>query len=204
MQATDPPRPSPVAGAFRGSALDRSEEIRLLHAAAGGDRRAAERLVAATYREVYGALHRLAAGDPDLAADLTQETYRKAWAALPGFRGRARFSTWLYRIAYTTFLSHARRPRRLIPLEDELAQAADDPAPGPEEDAARHADEERLRRAVLALPEDLRFTVTARYWRSLAVREIARLEGVTGVAIRKRLARAQRLLAERLAEEDRS
>lgn len=180
--------------------MARGDEIRLLRAAADGDRRAAERLVEATYRDVYGALHRMAAGDPDLAADLTQETYRKAWAALPGFRGRARFSTWLYRIAYTTFLSHARRPRRLLPLEEELASVVDDPAPGPEEETARHRDEERLRRAVLDLPDDLRFAVTARYWRNLAVREIARLEGVTGVAIRKRLARAQRLLAERLEE----
>lgn len=202
MQATDSPRPSPSARAFRGGTLGRSEELRLLRAAADGDRRAAELLVEATYREVYGALHRMAAGDPDLAADLTQETYRKAWAALPGFRGRARFSTWLYRIAYTTFLSHARRPRRLLPLEEELARAVDETAADPEEETARHRDEERLRRAVLALPEDLRFTVTARYWRNLAVREIAQLEGVTGVAIRKRLARAQRLLAERL-EEDR-
>jgi RNA polymerase sigma-70 factor (ECF subfamily) len=201
MQATDSPRPLPIAGAFRGSALGRSEELRLLRAAAAGDRGAAERLVEGTYRAVYGALHRLAGGDPDLAADLTQEAYRKAWAALPGFRGRARFSTWLYRIAYTTFLSHARRPRRLLPLEEELAAVVDDPAPGPEEETARHRDAERLRRAVLALPEDLRFSVTARYWQSLPVREIARLEGVTGVAIRKRLARAQRLLAKELEKE---
>jgi RNA polymerase sigma-70 factor (ECF subfamily) len=82
-----------------------------------------------------------------------------------------------------------------------MAAAVDDPAPGPEEDAVQSRDAERLRRAVLALPEDLRFSVTARYWRSLPVREIARLEGVTGVAIRKRLARAQRLLAEELGKE---
>lgn len=202
MQATDSPRPASIAGASRDAGLDRSAELRLLRAAAGGDRRAAERLVEGTYRDVYGTLYQLAGGDPELAADLTQETYRKAWAALPEFRARARFSTWLYRIAYTTFLSHARRPR-LLPLEEEQERVVDDPAPGPEEVTARHLDAERLRRAVLALPEDLRFTVTARYWRSLPVREIARLEGVTGVAIRKRLARAERLLAVRL-EEDRS
>lgn len=201
MQATDSPRPSPIAGGFRGGALGRGEELRLLRAAADGDRRAAERLVEGTYRDVYGALHRFAGGDPDLAADLTQETYRKAWAALPGFRGRARFSTWLYRIAYTTFLSHARRPRRLVPLEDERAERVGDPSPGPEESVSRSRDAERLRRAVLGLPEDLRFTVTARYWRNLPVREIARLQGVTGVAIRKRLARAERLLADRLQED---
>ena len=201
-QATDPPRPLPrIAAVVAGGGLGRGDELRLLRAAAAGDPGAAERLVEGSYRTVYAALHRLAGGDPELAADLTQETYRKAWAALPEFRGGARFATWLYRIAYTTFLSHARRPRRLFPLEEEMAAAVDDPAPGPEEETARHRDAERLRRAVLALPEDLRFSVTARYWQSLPVREIARLEGVTGVAIRKRLARAQRLLAEELGKE---
>ncbi len=199
MPATTSPRSFPVAAAA--GSLGRREELRLLRAAAGGDREAAERLVEGTYRAVYGALHRLAGGDPDLAADLTQEAYRKAWSALPGFRGRARFSTWLYRIAYTTFVSHARRPRRLLPLDEEQAERVDDPSPGPEESASRSRDAERLRRAVLGLPEDLRFTVTARYWRNLPVREIARLEGVTGVAIRKRLARAEKLLADRLQED---
>lgn len=202
-QASDPPRPIPrIASAFAGGALGRGEELRLLRAAAAGDRGAAERLVEATYRTVYAALHRLAGGDPDLAADLTQETYRKAWAALPEFRGGARFSTWLYRIAYTTFLSHARRPRRLLPLEEELARTVDDPGPDPEESAGRTRAGERLRKAVLALPEDLRFTVTAHFWRGLPVGEIARHEGVTGVAIRKRLKKALDLLAGGL-EEDR-
>ena len=180
--------------------MGRREELRLLRAAADGDPGAAERLVEGTYRAVYGTLHRLAGGDPDLAADLTQEAYRKAWAALPGFKGQARFSTWLYRIAYTTFLSHARRAHRLVALDVDHAEPVDDLDPGPEEMVSQRSDAERLRRAVLDLPEDLRFTVTARYWRNLPVREIARLEGVTGVAIRKRLARAHGLLADRLQE----
>jgi RNA polymerase sigma-70 factor (ECF subfamily) len=200
-RATDPPRPLPrIAAAVAGGALGRGDELRLLRAAAAGDRGAAERLVEGSYRTVYAALHRLAGGDPDLAADLTQETYRKAWAALPEFRGGARFATWLYRIAYTTFLSHARRPRRLVPLEEEPAPPVDEPVPDPEEAAARSLAAERLRRAVLGLPEDLRFTVTAHYWRGLPVREIARLEGLTGAAIRKRLKKALDLLAGGLEE----
>jgi RNA polymerase sigma-70 factor (ECF subfamily) len=200
-QATDPPRPLPrIAAVVAGGGLGRGDELRLLRAAAAGDPGAAERLVEGSYRTVYAALHRLAGGDPELAADLTQETYRKAWAALPEFRGGARFATWLYRIAYTTFLSHARRPRRLVPLEEEPAPPADEPAPDPEEAAVRSLTAERLRRAVLALPEDLRFTVTAHYWRGLPVREIARLEGLTGAAIRKRLKKALDLLAGGLEE----
>ena len=176
------------------------EEGRLLAALAAGDRQAAERLVERTYRGVYALLRRLC-GDPDLAADLTQDTYRKAWDALPGFDGRSQFSTWLFRIAYTTFLNHLRRPRRLVPLEEKHEAVVPDPAPATDEVVDRGVEGDRLRRAVLALPEDLRYTVTAVFWGELPVKEIARQEGITTVAIRKRLKKAFRLLALALEED---
>ena len=142
------------------SRAEAGEEGRLLAALAAGDRQAAERLVERTYRRVYSLLRRLC-GDPDLAADLTQDTYRKAWDALPGFDRRSQFSTWLFRIAYTTFLNHLRRPRRLVPLEEKHEVAVPDPGPAADEVVDRDLEGDRLRRAVLALPEDLRYTVTA-------------------------------------------
>lgn len=180
------------------------DERSLAAAAVRGDRRAAEELVDRTYRTIYAALLRLTGGDADLAADLTQETYRKAWAALPRYRGRAQVSTWLYRIAYTTFLNHLRRPRRLVPIEEACADGdPGDQSPDEAERLVRSAAGERLRRAVLALPEDLRFTVTARFWQGLAVSQIAAAEAVTPVAIRKRLRRAFQRLAVALEEDPR-
>jgi RNA polymerase sigma-70 factor (ECF subfamily) len=178
------------------------EERRLLAALAAGDQAAAERLVEATYRGVFALLRRLS-GDADLAADLTQETYRKAWDALPGFDGRAQFSTWLTRIAYNTFLNHLRRPRLLLPLDESREAQVPDPAPSLDEALGRAMAGDRLRRAVLALPEDLRFTVTALYWGELPVKEVARQEGITGMAVRKRLKRALQALALTLGEEAR-
>jgi RNA polymerase sigma-70 factor (ECF subfamily) len=154
-----------------------------------GDRQAAERLAELTYRTIYGALLRLA-GDADTAADLTQETYRKAWAALPSFRGGARFSTWLYRIAYTTFLNSLRRPRLLVPLEEREVEALPDPAPPIDDTLTTTLFGGRLRRAVLSLPDELRYVVSAHYWGEVPLPEIARQQGVTAVAVRKRLKRA--------------
>jgi RNA polymerase sigma-70 factor (ECF subfamily) len=179
---------------------DGAQERRLLAALADGDRSAAEKLVERTYRGVFALLRRLC-GDPDLAADLTQETYRKAWDALPGFDGRAQFSTWLFRIAYNTFLNHMRRPRRLVPLEEKHESAVPDPAPPADETVGLSAAGDRLRRAVLSLPEELRFTVTALFWGDLPVKEVAAHEGVTPVAIRKRLKKALGLLALALEED---
>lgn len=199
LQALDTaPPPTAVLG-------DDSER-RLIAALGAGDRAAAEELVERTYRRVYSLLHRLTGGDAELAADLTQETYRKAWAALGGFDGRAQLATWLHRIAYTTFLNHRRRPHLVVAVEDPeqaalgspAGPAAADPPPDEAIDAAESAG--RLRRAVLALPESLRYTVTARFWGELPVGEIARQEGVTSVAVRKRLRKAMAILADSLQE----
>jgi len=183
-------------------AADAQEEAALLAAARAGRRDAAERLAAASYRKLFAACCRMT-GDPEAAADLAQETYRKAWQALPGFRGGCRFSTWLFRIAFTTHLKQLRRPRRIVPLDPELGALAADPQPGPEAEAAGRERAARLRRAVAALPDDLRFAVTAHYWAETPVADLALVEGITPVGLRKRLARALRLLAAALEEDSR-
>ncbi len=174
------------------------DERRLLADYARGDRGAAERLVAGSYRQVFAFLAKLCAGDADLAADLTQDTYRKAWDALPRFDGRSRFATWVCRIAYTTFLNHIRRPRRVVQIEDGVADQVADPQPSPEDLAGLAVSGERLRHAVLALPEPLRETITAHFWGGTDIPDIARDEGVTAVAIRKRIKKALAVLAHSL------
>ena len=194
--------PFAVAAAEREGVTPWSEERRLLAAVRGGDRTAAEELVERTYSAVYASLFRLC-GDGDAAADLTQETYRKAWEALDGFDGRSQFFTWLYRIAYTTFLNSIRRPRRVVSLDEPEAPEMADAQPLADEVLSGSQEAERLRAAVLTLPEDLRFTVTAHFWGGLAVKEIANIENITTVAIRKRLHKAFAMLELTLDEESR-
>jgi len=182
---------------------DDDEQELLLARARAGDRAAAERLVEITYGRVFGLLCRLT-GDRDRAADLTQETYRKAWAALPAFRGEAKVSSWLHRIAFTTFLKSRRPALRLVqPDPDEPTPDPPDPGPGPEAEASGAERAAKLRRAVAELPEPLRSTVAAHYFSELPVADIARAEGITPVAVRKRLAKACRRLAAALEETSR-
>ncbi len=169
------------------------EERQLLDAIRSGDRAAAEELVERTYSAVFASLYRLCA-DGDLAADLTQETYQKAWAALPGFDGRSQLFTWLSRMAYTTFLNQRRRPRRTTSIDEPNVPELSDCASPADEVLAASEESEQIREAVLRLPDDLRFTVTAHFWGGLAVKEIARIEKITTVAIRKRLHKAFSML----------
>ena len=179
------------------------DESHLVAELRSGRPRAAERLAEATYGRLYAACHRMT-GSTEEARDLVQETYRKAWRALPEFRGDARFSTWLFRIAWTTHMNALRRPRLVVPFEDEqAAETQPHHEPSPEATAAAGERASRLRRAVAGLPEDLRYPVVAHYWAELPVREIADSEGITPVAVRKRLARAFRLLATALEEKTR-
>ena len=80
------------------------------------DRHAFAELVRRHQSDVRGLLRRLA-GNAAQADDLAQETFIKAYRSLSQFRGGARFSSWLYRIAYNAFLAHARRsaPRLEVP-----------------------------------------------------------------------------------------
>ncbi len=186
---TDSAAPPPVARPGQ----ERSERD-LLRAFASGDRSAADDLVHRTYRKTWASLYRLTGGDVDLAADLCQDTYRKAWASLPSFDGRAQFSTWLYRIAYTTFLNHIRRPRRVVAMDEGVVERMPAPNPSPETAAQQAEQDEELRRAVLDLPDPLRETISARFWGEVSVRELAAADGISEVAVRKRVRKALSIL----------
>jgi RNA polymerase sigma-70 factor (ECF subfamily) len=174
---------------------DSASERALLTALGHGERAAAEALVERTWANVFALSLRLTGGDRELASDITQDTYRRAWQHLAAFDARARLATWLYRIATNTFLNHIRRPRLVVPLDDDLGRQHPDGAASQEDQLASVEEAERVRRAVIALPEEQRFVVIARFWCETPVREIARAEGISQVAVRKRLKRALSRLA---------
>ena len=86
------------------------------------DRRAFEQLVRRHQGMVRAQLRRLLHGDPAAADDLAQEAFLLAWRKLDQFRGAAKFSTWLYRIAYSCFLQAYRKKPLLAGNDDEVAE----------------------------------------------------------------------------------
>ena len=68
--------------------------------------------------------------DRDLAEDMVQETFVKAWRKLQTYRGSARFSTWLFGIAYNEFRTVARQRKELAleDVEEPVAEATESTA----------------------------------------------------------------------------
>jgi len=83
-------------------------ERQLIRLAADGDARAIRSLYDRYAPRVYAVVRRIA-GDDDLAQDYAQEAWIRAIRALPTFRGDARFSTWLHRIAVNAALQALRK-----------------------------------------------------------------------------------------------
>ena len=94
-----------------------TDEARWLTRACQGDRHAFAELVRAHQGPVRALLRRLTGGQWALADDLAQETFLRAWQSLPRFRSEARFGTWLYRIAYNTYLMHVRRAKGTVEVD---------------------------------------------------------------------------------------
>ena len=101
-------------------------EAQLIRRACEGDGRAVRRLYERYSPRVFAVVRRIA-GDDDRAEDYAQEAWIRAIRALPTFRGDARFSTWLHRIAVNTALQMLRKDRRRksreVPVHDDLAEA---------------------------------------------------------------------------------
>lgn len=92
-----------------------------------GDRAAYGILVQRHQGMVRAKLRRLTGGNGSWADDLAQEVFLHAWRKLEQFRGDSRFSTWLYRIAYTIFLqaSRGKKIELQLPASDEDAMVDD-------------------------------------------------------------------------------
>jgi RNA polymerase sigma factor (sigma-70 family) len=91
------------------------------------DHHAFAELVRNHQSSVRGLLRHLTRTDVALADDLAQETFLRVYKNLRSFRGEARFSTWLYRIAYNCFREEARKRKELVGIDDERLQTEQDP-----------------------------------------------------------------------------
>ena len=179
---------------------DADAEALLIRQAMAGDRRAYGELVRRHQGRVRALLRRLCREDAALADDLAQDALVQAWRRLEHFRGEAAFGTWLYRIAYNTFLMHVRRPsvRSSQPLDERWD--ADDAGPAAESGADLVAQGE-VRRALDCLSEPERAVIVHCYYLNLSHREAAFVIGCPLGTLKSHLARALQKLRRRLGDD---
>jgi RNA polymerase sigma-70 factor (ECF subfamily) len=183
--------------------LTATSDEQVLERALAGDRDAFGELVRRWERKIYALAYGIL-GSAEDARDATQETFFAAYRNLHGFRGEAKVSSWLHRIAVNQCISRQRRAR-VRPetgLEDDAHGGAGGraTAAGHSPAAAAEARErcEAVRRAVAALPPELREVVLMKEFEELTFQEIADALEIPLSTVKSRLYTALRQLRLRL------
>jgi RNA polymerase sigma-70 factor (ECF subfamily) len=161
---------------------------------ASDDRGAFELLVRRHQSAVRNFLRRLARNDAERANDLAQETFIKVYQGLASYRGTARFTTWLFRIAYHTFLNDQRSQH----ANDEFS----DDEHGARADTTAHmADALDVERALERLPVRVRAVFDLHYKKGMTHSEIAEALELPLGTIKSDLVRGHEKLKEWLTGE---
>ena len=161
------------------------------------DRGAFAEIVRRHQSQVRTVLRRLTRGDAALADDLAQETFLLAWRNLRHFRFEARFSTWIYRIAFNAWQSEARKKHEvLLDPDDDERPALEVAAPETGVDVVSRMD---LERAMTSLSDGERAAIGACYYADLSHEEAAEMLGIPLGTVKTHILRAKAKLRARLA-----
>lgn len=127
-----------------------------------------------------------------VAEELLQEVFIAVWEGASRFRGQAKVSTWLYRIAHHQAVDWLRK-RRPIPLEEVGRMPAGD-CPGPEEKALQAWDADQVAAALDQLSADHRAVLELVFFRHMSYGEVAQAVGCPVGTVKSRVSYAKRCL----------
>jgi RNA polymerase sigma-70 factor, ECF subfamily len=171
-----------------------------LVAARKGDSDAFGRVVEAFQSPVYNLCYRML-GNREDAEDAAQESFWRAFQGLPKYDFQRSFGTWMLSIAAHYCIDKLRRKRiNFLSLESLLPEEdAPDPAPSPETVTGRKQEREAIQELLTALNPDERAMVVMRYWYDMSYEEIGQSLSCSVSAVKSRLHRSRRALAERMS-----
>ncbi len=159
---------------------ERDNDGALVERAKGGDEDAFASLVHRHRDRAFAVAYRLVRERED-ALDVAQEAFVRAYQSLRGFKGEARFSTWLHRIVVNLALDHLRRQAHHEAWEYKDARALEEAAhqvvaPTPDPHQAVEATEMRrlIQKGMADLPAEQRTALVLREIEGLSYKEIAR------------------------------
>lgn len=162
-----------------------------------GDGQAYAEVVHRYQHMVYTVCHRVLRNTED-AEEATQDSFVKAYQHLAGFSANAKFSTWLYSIAYRTAISHGRRRRSDTSSLDELSQH-----PSSDQNDTPHRNDLRshLDRALCKLPAEEASLLSFFHLEEMSVEEIVTVTGLSASNVKVKLHRSRKKLLEALNKE---
>lgn len=174
----------------------------------GGDVESFNQLVLRWERPIYALAYRVI-GREEEARDVVQETFLRAFRSIGSFRGQAKFSSWVYRIALNLCRDWMRRERRapLLPTPEgvdviELA-AEQGPVESLEDLVARRDLSRLVADAMTKLPEEQRTAIILKEYHGMTFQEIADLQGVPLSTVKTRLYQGLNVLRRHLAAQGR-
>lgn len=150
-------------------------------------------LIMRRYNQRIYRITRSIVGDDAEAEDVTQDAYVRAFGHLDQFAGRARFSTWLTRIAVYEASARARRRGRQTDIEDTMPTLAS-PVAGPEQRAADQELGRTIEAAIDTLPSVYSAVFMLREVEGLSTAETAAVLEINAETVKTRLHRARALL----------
>jgi RNA polymerase sigma-70 factor (ECF subfamily) len=175
------------------------QEALWLQQAMKGDREAFGRLIEAYQGPVYNLAYRMLSNVGE-AEEAAQEAFIRAFTRLDSYDPAHKFSTWMLSITSNYCIDIIRKRRAILlsidePLPPHPALMSEREK-GPEGQALHHEQEVLVQRLLQTLPEEYRQAVVLRYWYDLSYEEIAEMMDTSVSAIKSRLFRARRDLAE--------
>jgi RNA polymerase sigma-70 factor, ECF subfamily len=158
----------------------------------GGDLDSFNQLILRWERPIYALAYRVIGREED-ARDVCQETFLRAFRGLPGFKGEAKFSSWLYRIALNLSRDWIRRQRRAPTVQ--LPEGADPSEVAAEQGPVESIEDLVSRRelsavveeAMALLPEEQRTAIVLKEYHGMTFQEIADLQGCPLSTVKTRL-----------------
>jgi RNA polymerase sigma-70 factor, ECF subfamily len=189
----------------RPMAMEKDDELALIAKARQGDSDAYSRLVLANQDRIYASVLRHMR-DEHKAMDVTQEAFIQAYRAIDTYEDRARFSTWLYRIAMNLITSHYRHEgaqKRGGSKHETSLNIEGMPEPGadqrtPDDMVAAGDIGVQVRAAIDELEDEYRDVVVMRDLQDLSYEEIAETLRIAPGTVRSRLHRGREKLKEKL------
>ena len=184
--------------------LDSISSEDLMAQAAGGDDYAFEILVQRHQASILNLIYRFV-GNRTEAKDLAQEVFVRVWQAARSYKPKAKFSTWIYRIAVNLCLNELKsfKRKRLIPLGTEERLDSEYPTPSdvsqsPEDLLVAKERSRQISEALQSLPENQRMALILKRYDNLSYNEIGRVMGCSVSAVESLLVRAKKNLQEKL------